>query len=216
MNVLLIGGSGTIGRKVIEALSAEHDVIVATRTSGDVRVDIADARSITRMYEKVSGIEAVICTAGEAVWNDFGKMDETDFYVGIRSKLMGQVNLVRIGKDFLPPSGSITLTTGILADKPVPRTTSAAMVNGALHSFVKAVALDLPDGPRVNAVCSDLVMDSAERYHNFFPGHIPVPMDAVVDAYVTCLTGTQSGSVVWVTSRLPSSNRSMSLADSIF
>ena len=202
MRILLIGGSGTIGRKVTEALSADHDVIVAGRTSGDIRVDISDIRSITQMYERAPGIEAVVCTAGEAVWNEFGNLTEDDFYVGIRSKLMGQVNLVRLGKDLLPGKGSITLSTGILADDPVPRTSSAAMVNGALHSFVKAVALDMPAGPRVNAVCSDLVMDSAERYHNFFPGHVPVPMDSVVEAYASCLTGDYSGRIVTVTAKV--------------
>ena len=57
---------------------------------------------------------------------------------------MGQVNVVRIGKDYLNNGGSISIqSTGILADDPVDMTTSAAMVNGAIHSFVQAVVLEL-------------------------------------------------------------------------
>ena len=73
-------------------------------------------------------VDSIICVAGEAKWSDFTELTEEDYYIGIRSKLMGQVNLVRIGKDFLNPSGSFTLTTGILADDPVVKTSSAAMV----------------------------------------------------------------------------------------
>jgi len=56
--------------------------------------------------------------------------------MGIKSKLMGQINLVRIGKDYVPKSGSITLTTGILGDEPEFMTKIAAMVDGAIHGFV--------------------------------------------------------------------------------
>jgi hypothetical protein len=49
---------------------------------------------------------------------------------------MGQVNLVRIGQAYLINGGSFTLTTGMLADYPVHMTSSAAMVNGGIHSFV--------------------------------------------------------------------------------
>ncbi len=109
---------------------------------------------------------------------------------------MGQVNLVRIGKDFLNQNGSITLTTGILADEPEYMTTSAAMVNGALHSFVKAVAIELERGIRINAVSSDLVEEAAEKYEDFFPGHTPVPMHKVANAYVRCVEGRINGEIV--------------------
>jgi len=75
---------------------------------------------------------------------------------------MGQVNLVRIGKNYLNQNGSITLTTGILADDPVVKTTSATMVNGGIHSFVKAVSLEIGNGIRVNVVSPGLVEDSHE------------------------------------------------------
>ena len=93
----------------------------------------------------------------------FEKMSEEDFYLGIRNKMMGQVNLVRIGKDYLKPKGSITLTTGILADDPVHGTTGAALVNGGIHSFIHAVKDELGNGIRINAVSPGLVEDSEEK-----------------------------------------------------
>jgi hypothetical protein len=43
----------------------------------------------------------------------------------------------------LNPGGWFTLATGILADDSVLQTTSPAMVNGAIHSFVRAASLSI-------------------------------------------------------------------------
>ena len=154
MKILIIGGNGTIGKKVSDHFSKKHKVIIGGRNSGDVMVDVADSKSIEKMFESVGRVDAVICIAGEAKWAAFDSMTEEDFHIGLNSKLMGQVNLVRIGRNYLNSGGSFTLTTGILADHPVALTTSAAMVNGGIHSFVKAVSLELKNGIRINAVSS--------------------------------------------------------------
>ena len=143
MKLLIIGGNGTIGRRVVSHFSKEHETIIAGRTTGDVLVDIANSDSIQTMFKKTGKVDAIVCIAGEAKWANFKELTEDDFYIGIKSKLMGQVNLVRIGQNYLNPNGSITLSTGILADDPVVKTTSAAMVNGGIHSFVMAVALEM-------------------------------------------------------------------------
>ena len=195
MKILIIGGNGTIGKKVTERLSQKHEVIVAGRNSGDVQVDFADSGSIKNMFEQIGSVDAIVAIAGEAKWDKFENLSEDDFYIGIKSKLMGQVNTVRIGKDYLNNGGSITLSTGILADDPVDMTTSAAMVNGAIHSFIKAVVLEL-DSIRVNVVCSDLVEDSYEKYKDYFPGNTPVPMNKIVDAYVKCVEGKINGRIL--------------------
>lgn len=197
MRILIIGGNGTIGRTVTSRLEEKHEVIIAGRTSGDVTVDIADLESIRRMFDSVGKLDAVVCIAGEAKWDLFEKLNEEDFYIGIKSKLMGQVNLVKVGKKFINPGGSITLTTGILADDPVEMTTSAAMVNGAIHSFVKAVVLEL-DSVRVNAVSAGVVEDAYEKYKDYFPGHNPVPMNKVVNGYIKSVEGKINGQVIRV------------------
>jgi NAD(P)-dependent dehydrogenase (short-subunit alcohol dehydrogenase family) len=196
MNLLIIGGNGTIGKKVSAHFSKKHEIIIAGRNSGDVRVDIADSNSIKAMFESTGKIDAILCLAGEAKWAPFDSLTEDDFYIGLRSKLMGQVNLVRIGQDYLNKEGSFTLTTGILADDPVVMTTSAAMVNGGIHSFVKAAALELKNGFRINAVSSGLVEDAVEKYEAYFPGHNPIPMKKVINGYVRSVEGKGTGEII--------------------
>lgn len=195
MKLLVIGGKGTIGKKVCDHFSTKHEVIIAGRTSGDVKVDITDSVSIKTMYDSVGKIDAILCIAGEAKWAAFDSLTEDDFYIGLKSKLMGQVNLVRIGQDYLNTGGSFTLTTGILADDPVVMTTSAAMVNGGLHSFVKAAALELKNKIRINAVSSGLVEDAVKKYEAYFPGHNPIPMQKVINGYVRSVEGKGTGEI---------------------
>lgn len=196
MKTLIIGGKGTIGKRVSDHFAKKHQVISGGRSAGDVIVDIADSKSIEAMFKAVGKIDAVVCIAGEAKWAAFESMTEEDFYIGLKSKLMGQVNLVRIGQDYVNPGGSFTLTTGILADHPVEFTTSAAMVNGGIHSFVKAVALELRNGIRINVVSSGLVEDAVERYEAYFPGHNPIPMYKVINGYVRSVEGKGTGEII--------------------
>ena len=196
MKILIVGGKGTIGKKVSSHLSKKHEVLIAGRNSGDITVDIADSKSIEAMFESVGNVDAVVCIAGEAKWASFDTMTEEDFYIGLKSKLMGQVNLVRIGQKYLNAGGSLTLTTGILADHPVDMTSSPAMVNGAIHSFTKAVALELKNGMRINVVASGLVEDAVAKYEAYFPGHNPIPMEKVVNGYVKSIEGKGTGEII--------------------
>lgn len=196
MKILIVGGNGTLGKKVTERLKEKHEVIVASRNSGDLNVDITDIKSIKNLFEQTGKLDAIVSTAGAAKWAAFDEMTEDDFYIGIKSKLMGQVNLVRIGKDYLNNGGSITLTTGILADDPVENTTNAATVNNAIHGFVKAVSLELKNDIRVNAVSPGLVEDSKEKLGDLFPGHTPVSMEKMVSGYIKSIEGKVRGEVI--------------------
>ena len=92
MKILIVGGNGTLGKKVTERLKEKHEVLVAGRTGGDLRVDITDSNSIKNLFEKTGKLDAIVSTAGAAKWAPFDTMSEDDFYIGIKSKLMGQVN----------------------------------------------------------------------------------------------------------------------------
>ena len=196
MKLLVIGGNGTIGKKVVAHFLKKHEIIIAGRNSGDVTVDIADSESIKAMFESVGTVDAILCIAGEAKWAPFDSLTEDDYYIGLRSKLMGQVNLVRIGQDYLTTGGSFTLTTGILADYPVVMTASAAMVNGGIHSFAKAAALELKNELRINVVSSGLVEDAVDKYESYFPGHNPIPMKKVINGYVKSVEGKGTGEII--------------------
>ncbi|WP_292944569.1 short chain dehydrogenase [Olleya sp. UBA1516] len=196
MKILIIGGNGTIGKTVVAHFKENNQIIIAGRSNSDVNVDIVDSKSIKAMFEQIGKLDAIICIAGEAKWDDFNNLTEDDYYIGLRSKLMGQVNLVRIGQQYLNPKGSITLSTGILADDPVVKTTSAAMVNGGIHSFVQAVALEIENGIRVNVVSSGMVEDAYKKYKDYFPGHNPIPMNKVINGYVRSVNGKGNGEII--------------------
>ncbi len=196
MKILIIGGNGTIGKKVSAHFASKHEILIGGRNSGDVNVDISDSKSIDTMFESIGRVDAVVCIAGEAKWAAFESMSEEDFYIGLKSKLMGQVNLVRIGQDYVNEGGSFTLSTGILADHPVELTTSPAMVNGGIHSFVKAASLELKKGIRINVVSSGLVEDAVEKYEAYFPGHNPIPMKKVINGYVKSVEGKGTGEII--------------------
>lgn len=196
MKILVVGGTGTIGKKIVEHFQDDHDILIAGRTSKKFKVDIADTKSIKKLFKKTGKIDAIICAAGEAKWAPFDQLSEKDFHIGLNSKLMGQVNLVRIGRKYLKRNGSITLTTGILADDPVYQTASAAMVNGAIHSFVQAVALELKKGIRLNVVSSGVVQDAYAKYESYFPGHPPIAMDKMMMGYVRSVAGRGTGQII--------------------
>ena len=196
MKIILVGASGTIGQKVYNNLSARHEVIKASANQGDIIVDITDYASIKRMYKAVPNVDAVVCAAGGAHFGPFDSMTEDDFYIGIRDKMMGQINLVMIGKEFLNDRGSFTLITGILAEDPIRMGVGLSTVNGAVNAFVKAAAIELKRGLRINVVCPGLVEDAVEKYARYFPGHNPVSMDRVVSGYLKSVEGAATGNVI--------------------
>ncbi len=196
MKIILVGASGTIGKKVYARLVKNHEVIRASANQGDIKVDITDSSSITSMFKAVQNVDAVVCAAGSAYFGPFDSMTEDDFYTGIRDKMMGQINLVMIGKDFINDNGSFTLITGILAEDPIRMGVGLSTVNGAVNAFVNAASIELKRNIRINVVCPGLVEDAVEKYAPYFPGHHPVSMDRVVNGYLKCIEGAKTGEVI--------------------
>jgi nucleoside-diphosphate-sugar epimerase len=50
MKILLVGGQGTIGKRVATAFKERHELIIAGRNSGDMRVDISSSESIAQLF----------------------------------------------------------------------------------------------------------------------------------------------------------------------
>ena len=53
---------------------------------------------------------------------------------------------------YLEDNGSITLISGKMGDYPAKGSSGKAFVNGAINSFVKAAAQEMPRGIRLNAI----------------------------------------------------------------
>ncbi|MCP1622558.1 short chain dehydrogenase [Pseudomonas nitroreducens] len=199
MKIILIGASGTLGQAVANELGQRHEIIRVGRSSGDYRVDITDSASIRALFEQVGGFDALISAAGKVHFGKLAEMGEAEMAVGLKDKLMGQVNLVLIGSQYANDGASFTLTTGILSEQPIVLGSSASLVNGAVEGFVRSAALELPRGQRINAVSPNVLVESMEGYGPFFRGFKPVPAADAALGFARSVEGKQSGQVykIW-------------------
>ncbi len=195
MKVVIIGGTGTIGTAVAHELEKENEVLVVGHNSGEFQCDIASSDSITKLYKKLGFFDALVCTAGKIQFAEFSKMSEKDFYVGLNNKLMGQVNLVRIGCEYIADKGSFTLTSGILSCDPIKAGSSASMVNAAINGFVIGAAIELPRGIRINVVSPTIIEESWDKYGTFFKGYESVSASKAAMAYSKSVHGLQTGKI---------------------
>jgi len=191
MKILIVGASGLLGSGAVSALSGENEIIPASR-SGKVSVDLTDPNSIAAMYEQVGKVDAVIAATGKVPFKSITALTLEDYRSGIADKVLGQIELVRRGIEFVNDGGSFTLTTGILARAAIPTGTVASVANGALESFVKAAAIEMPRGIRINVV-SPSVLVEATGYHSYFPGFEQVTLKAVGKAYAKSINGKKTG-----------------------
>lgn len=194
MRILVVGATGTIGRAVVDALSAGNEIISASLRSKTIKVDIADPASIQQMYRALGKLDAVICAAGQAKFAPLAQLSDADFRFCLENKLMGQVNLVRFGFGHMRDGGSFTLTTGILAQAPTPGSAAISLVNAGLEGFVRAAALEAPRKIRVNAVSPPWVTETLQALKMDTSQGLPAAI--VARTYVRSVTGTDSGATL--------------------
>ncbi len=198
MKVAVVGGSGTIGTAIVRELKPRHDVISIGANNGDVKVDITDRASIEAMYQQLDGLDAIISAVGKVHFGLLNEMTEENLALGLQNKLMGQVNLVLIGLNYLNDNGSFTLTSGLLNHDPIKFGSSAAMVNGALEGFVVGAQIEMPRGLRINLVSPTVITEAMPAYEDFFRGYVPVDAKIAAKAYAKSVEGLQTGKVIRV------------------
>lgn len=198
MRILLVGASGTIGQAVVRELGERHEIVTAGSQSGDLRLDITDSASIRAALRQAGSFDALVATVGKVKFAPLADMTEAEYAIGLRDKLMGQVNLVLLGRELIADGGSFTLTSGVLSHDPIRFGSSASMVNGAIDAFVRAAAIELPRGLRINAVSPGVLVESLPAYGPFFRGHEAVPAARVALAYAKSVEGARTGQVFTV------------------
>jgi NAD(P)-dependent dehydrogenase (short-subunit alcohol dehydrogenase family) len=194
MRIVIIGAAGTIGKEVVKTLAREHQIVRVGRRSGDFQADIASKASVEQLFAQIGSFDAVICVAGEAKAGRLDDLTDADFLLGLTSKLMGQVNVVRIGLRHINDNGSFTLTSGVLSREPMPGMAAISMVNAAVEAFARAAALDMNRGIRINAVSPvwatetlrALGMDAAAK----------MPAAKFVPAYKESVEGRRTGQIL--------------------
>ncbi|MGH8487248.1 MAG: short chain dehydrogenase, partial [Pseudomonas sp.] len=146
-----------------------------------------------KLFEQTGKFDALVCAAGNVTFATLAEMTEESFALGLKDKLMGQVNLLLIGREFINDGGSFTFTTGITSHDPIRTGTSASLVNGAIDAFVKAAAIELPRGLRVNSISPNVLVEAMPAYAPYFRGFKPVPAADVALAYAKSVEGLQTG-----------------------
>ena len=198
MKVVVIGAGGLIGKAVTALLTEKgHEVVQAPRNT-QPGLNLEDPASIEAFYKAIGEMDAVICAAPQG-GGGFGPLtglsDEIiDSYT--RSKLLGQVNLVRKGLSNLRPGGVFILTGGMSGFIAIPKSSISGMLNTALDKFVSRVAPELEDGRRIVVVHPAAVREWVAK----------LGMDAsrspeaatVAETYLKALEGTNTGEPVFV------------------
>ncbi|NMY40386.1 short chain dehydrogenase [Pseudomonas sp. WS 5013] len=195
MKIILVGASGTIGQAIDRELRERHDIVRVGRNSGELQVNIADPASIRRLFEQTGPFDALISAAGNAHFGALEELSAKEFAVGLDDKLMGQVNLVLIGREFANDGASFTLTSGVLSEDPIRYGAAVSTVNAALDGFVRAAAIELPRGLRINGVSPTILEESLPAYGPYFRGFKAVPAATVALAYAKSAEGRQTGQV---------------------
>jgi len=191
MKILVIGATGTIGKEVVAALSNGNEIIGVSFKSTPITFDISNVDSIKKMYASAGKVDAVISAAGNARFKPLDQLTDDDFLFSIQNKLMGQVNLVRYGWDHVNDSGSFTLTSGVLAQKPMQGSGAVSLVNAGLEGFARAAANEAPRGIRVNVVSPPWVTETLIAYG--MDPSIGMPAREVARAYVNSVQGNANG-----------------------
>lgn len=171
---LVLGGTSGIGLAAARQLRDKGaKVIVMSRSSarldeasavlgegtGMVQLDVLDRDAMAATFAELAPFDILVnaATGGERASGPFLKMD-LDGFQGSFRKLWGYVNSVRLGAEFLTPTGCIVLVSGSPARKCNPGMSAISTVGNAVEGFVRAVAPEL--APRRINVVSPGVIDT--------------------------------------------------------
>jgi NAD(P)-dependent dehydrogenase (short-subunit alcohol dehydrogenase family) len=196
MKIIIVGATGTMGKYLASAFQKDHEIVRVGSRGGDIQTDITSLESIENLFKRVGPFDALVSTAGPSFVGPWHKMTDKEFRKGMEGKLMGQVNLVLVGQHYIRQKGSFTLIAGALTKDPQVNFANAAAANGAIEAFVRAAAIELDNGVRINAV-SPTVIEDSPQYFPYFPGEIPVTMRHLEYGFRKSIFGAGTGQVIY-------------------
>ncbi len=204
--ILLVGATGLVGRAAHALLTPRYDVVTAGPDGCDRYLDLENTDSILAAVADPGdgGWAAVACAAGLGRFAPLhtimpAPMAQSVYGQGLANKLLGQVNLTLAAREHLREGGSVTLVTGVATQHTLPGASGFTMANAAIEGFVRAAAIELPRGIRINVVSPGVLAESPPAVFELFAGFEPVPAARVAKAYLRSIEGGQTGQVftVW-------------------
>lgn len=198
--VLVIGGTGDIGKAVVAALKEipNTEVIIGGRTA-EFKIDITNPELVTKAFEDLSKnpVDAIVCAVGDVLFKPVVAATRKEVEGGF-TKYFGQVDVVLQGIKALKDNGSITLTSGCLDVYGIPYGAFASGVNASINGFVRTASNELPRGIRLNVVSPGLLTESVPKYGPYFAGFNPVDGKYVAQAYIRSIQSNIRGKVITI------------------
>ncbi len=172
--VVVIGGSSGIGFAVA-AIARERGAEAVIASSNASRVDAAVARlpgstgravdlrdeaSLSRFFDELGAFDHLVITAGDwsgAVPVAIRDLDLAALNERLALRFSGVLAAIKHGSRTIAPDGSITLTSGMLVNRPRKGRALVTAIGGATEHLARALAVDLAP-VRVNAVCPGLIL----------------------------------------------------------
>jgi NAD(P)-dependent dehydrogenase (short-subunit alcohol dehydrogenase family) len=222
--ILVIGGASGVGFGVAKAaLAAGATVTIGSSQAPRVEaaveklgagasgraVDVKDEASVAAFFDAAGAFDHLVFTAGD--WGHmFGPTRDLDVEASkarMEVRFWGAARAAKHAIRHLSKEGSITLTGGMLAHRPMP---GAPLVTASAHTtegLAMGLARDLAP-IRVNAVCLGLIMSEqvqamGEATIKAYTANLPLPRGGTVgeasEAYLYLMRATYvTGQIVRV------------------
>ena len=166
-HVLVVGGSSGMGfataraaaldgARVTIASSRQNRVDAALGALPDgcegSAFDVRDKAQVATVLEHIADLDHLVFTAGDSFTPQrVAELDLSDAHAMLEVRFWGAVTVIKHAIARLRPSGSITLTTGTVGQRPISGAALAAAGAGAAEALIRALAVELAP-IRVNAV----------------------------------------------------------------
>jgi len=171
-HVVVLGGTSGIGAAIADlAQQNGARVTVASRRSSP-SIDLTDPEGIETFFANLGPLDHLVVTANQPVSGPLTDLTPERLATATDIKLFGALWAVRAAAPSLAPSGSITLFGGHFAQRPTAGSSLGALVNGAIESLGRALAVELAPH-RVNVIAPGITDSPAwDRLGDNRPGFI--------------------------------------------
>ena len=170
--IAIIGGSSGIGFAVAQAAAdAGAEVIIGSSSEAKLKgalaaftervegrlIDVTQEESVREFFDKVGEVDHVAVTVGASyepalvVNSDLLESQKPFLF-----KYWGEFLIAKYAGSRLTNCGSITLTSGILSQRPAMKLAAQASVNAAIEALGRTLAVELAPR-RANVVCPGFI-----------------------------------------------------------